>query len=201
MDLTPVAGLYDSAKEVADTLKCNLFPTFSSPARLPGWLIASTENGQQPDVWGTLYAHHLKLLPEDFRQRSFRTIAAAVRAGTITHQGAVRHLPTDHDHSPESAWQQVAPGVPRGTYQNGGYWHTPTGWLIAALHQEEPDLARQIFNDYIAHLRTEDFRKGKDFGAPWECFGKDNGHHQNPVYMASVAVPYAVLRDLHEKEK
>ena len=48
----------------------------------------------------------------------------------------------------------------------------------------------------IAHLRAQDFRKAPGNGAPWEVFGRNGQARQNPVYMASVALPYSVLKDL-----
>ena len=114
----------------------------------------------------------------------------------MVYRAGVRHIPVDHDHSPESAWVQTVPGVRRGTYQNGAYWHTATGWLVSALWEAEPGMAKALVEEYVAVLKEDDFRKGVAHGAPWECFGKDNGHRQNPVYMASVALPYAVIRDL-----
>jgi hypothetical protein len=48
----------------------------------------------------------------------------------------------------------------------------------------------------ITHLRDQDFRKGAGHGAPWEAFGHNGQGRQNPVYMASVALPYGVLKKL-----
>lgn len=195
-DETRAAACYAAASRIERHLPA----VFTDPAHVGGWLIASTETGRQPDVWGTLYALHLGLLPADVAAAARDAVAGAVTKGTITHQAGVRHIPTDHDHSPESAWQQTA-GVPRGIYQNGGYWHTPTGWLIDALRHSHPDLAGQLLADYVRVLKEDDFRLGgAEHGAPWECFGRDGANRQNPVYAASVAVPYAVLRDISRKE-
>jgi hypothetical protein len=182
---------------IATLIRKNLPAVFVDP-HAGGWLIASTDTGRQPDIWGTLYALHLGVLSDDVAKAARAAVADALKRGTITHRAGVRHIPTDHDHSPESAWQQTA-GVARGTYQNGAYWHTATGWLISALATSHPHLARQVFDEFVGSLKADDFRLGPDHGAPWECFGRDNGHRQNPVYMASVAVPYAILRDLAAK--
>jgi hypothetical protein len=158
-----------------------------------GWLLAATKVGRQPDVWGTLYAIYLDVLPRESKERALRTIADAVRAGTIVYEGAVRHVPTDADFSRESAWEKALPGVKVNTYQNGAYWHTATGWLISALAQVDGALAKKVFDTFIAHLREQDFRKGATLGAPWECFGKDGKARQNAVYMTSLTVPLACL--------
>jgi hypothetical protein len=193
-DESRAADYYAIAKRVKE----NLPGVFVDEKEAGGWLIASTETGRQPDVWGTLYALYLNVLPDDVAKRARETIVAAIRKGSILHKAAVRHLPIEYDHSPETAWQQAVPGVARGTYQNGAYWHTPAGWLIAALSRSHPEVAGKVFEEYIAALKEDDFRKGPAHGAPWECFGKDNGHRQNPVYMTSVTVPYAVLRETNE---
>ena len=68
------------------------------------------------------------------------------------------------------------------------------GPYLALLNH--PELARRVFDEYIAHLREQDFRRGEQFGAPWECFGKDGAHRQNAVYMTSVTLPLSVLQQL-----
>jgi hypothetical protein len=66
--------------------------------------------------------------------------------------------------------------------------------LIEALQVEEPTLAKQVCDRYIRHLREGDFRKGGGRNAPWECFGLGMAGAQNPVYMASVTLPLAILQ-------
>jgi hypothetical protein len=85
------------------------------------------------------------------------------------------------------------------TYQSGAFWHTPTGWLIEALQAVDSALARQVCDRFIRHLRQGDFRKGEGQNAPWECFGLDMAGAQNPVYMASVTLPLAVLQGIFAK--
>jgi hypothetical protein len=142
-------------------------------ARGDGWLNAATDLGRQMDVWGTLYAMHLGLIDRKIDPKD------------IVHLAAVKHSTTP--------WPKVIPGVAPGRYQNGAYWHTATGWLISAVARSEEDMASRIAREYIDHLRADDFRKGEKFGAPWECLGPDRNVYQNPVYMASVTVPLAVL--------
>lgn len=169
----------------------HLVPTFGDPARLQGWLMGATGAGRQPDVWGTAYALHLGALKGEAAERAAVTLSDAVRRKTIVCEGAVRHVPTDLDASPTSAWEKTA-GVAVNTYQNGAYWHTPTGWLIEAVRRSEPELGSQLFADYIEHLRRKDYRQGTGRGAPWECFGPKD-YAQNGVYMTSVTLPFAVL--------
>jgi hypothetical protein len=68
--------------------------------------------------------------------------------------------------------------------------------LISALAPLDRKLAQSVAAEYVADLREQDFRRGQAFGAPWECFGRDGANRQNAVYLASIALPYAILRDL-----
>jgi hypothetical protein len=186
----PIKGLESERTKIA----FHLIPTFGEPSRIAGWLMAATAIGRQPDVWGTLYALHLGALPATAARHAGQTIADAVAKSTITCEGAVRHVPLDLDASPTSAWEKA--GCPHNTYQNGAFWHTPTGWLIEALSKVDPTSARQIFQDYIEHLRRGDYRLGTKNQAPWECFGRNGHAAQNGVYMTSVAAPWAILQTM-----
>ncbi len=172
----------------------NLASTFDDSSRIGGWLMAATETGQQPDVWGTIYALFLGLLKGKRAVAARAEIVKALKEGTICYQGALRHVPTNHDASPNSAWERTP--TPNNTCQNGAYWHTPSGWLIAVLAKESPDWAARIFEEMVAHFKKEDFRKGEEFNAPWECFGKNGLAYNNPLFIGSVAVPYGVLKQL-----
>jgi hypothetical protein len=182
-------------RETAETISNNILPTFADPQYIGGWLRGATKKCRQPDVWATLFALHLGILPEQAAARARDTVADAVRGENhvIEYQGAVRHVPTTHDFSDTSAWEDSLRG--KGFYQNGAYWHTPTGWLIEALYSVAPDLAKSVFDRYVTHLKEYDYRKGKQ-GAPWECFGINLAGAQNPVYMTSVTLPLAVLQKM-----
>ncbi|MBC2595912.1 hypothetical protein H5P28_16730 [Ruficoccus amylovorans] len=159
-----------------------------------GWLLAATEVGRQADVWGTIYALYLGVLDGKRAAAAHAAILQALERGTICHEGGVRHVPSDRDASANSAWERTH--TPHNQYQNGAYWHSPSGWLIAVLMESEPAWARRIFREMITHFQREDFRKGEDFNAPWECFGKDGMFRKAPLFIGSVAIPYGVLAPL-----
>ncbi|MFI5357007.1 MAG: hypothetical protein ACHQ4G_06715 [Opitutales bacterium] len=175
-------------------LRLNLGRTFADPAGHDGWLRASTGLSGQPDVWGTLFALHLGVLDRAQANAARETVAEARRRGTITLEGGVRQVPTDRDFSHTTAWERSLCAI--NTYQNGGYWHTASGWLISALWEHDRAQALQVFRELLAHLRTHDYRKGGGHGAPWEVFGPNSQARQNAVYMASVALPYGILQYL-----
>lgn len=167
----------------ADELATKIISTFERPR--DSWLAASTSIGSQPDVWGTLLALHLRIFDTKRHQHYVKSVAEAYQKGTISIDAAVRHVPTDRDFSDKSAWEKAL--TPKGVYQNGAYWHTPTGWLIEALYQSDRKLGQQAFQEFMNHLR-----KGGD--RPWECFNPTLNHYQNGGYLASVALPYSVLK-------
>ena len=197
MELARAAGrttLVPELRQIQQRIRASLIPTFGDRPAIGGWLRAATGLSRQADTWGTLFALHLNVLSKADAARARQTVAAAVRNGTLTFEGGVRHVPTDLDFSPTTAWERSV--VALNTYQNGGYWHTASGWLIEALWLEDQPLARKVFQEMIEHLRSEDFRKGQGRGGPWEVFGPHGRARQNGVYMASVALPYALLKEL-----
>ena len=111
------------------------------------------------------------------------SLTKLLRAGEISHRGQIRHIPKSEGH-----WDSALSQPER--YQNGCYWGTPVGWVAAAVAKHSPDAAAALFDEFIAELRANDFRKGDSFDAPYECVGLD-GHVENPVYLTTVACPYA----------
>ena len=180
-----------SYRKIQQQISSHVEIHFCDTNRIHGWLMAATKTGRQPDVWGTSYALCLGVIKNEVANRALTTLIAAARDNTIIFEGAVRHVPTDLNATPQSAWERTA-GVAINTYQNGAYWHTPTGWLITAIRNREPELAKNLTADYLAHLRKHDFRLGKSHG-PWECFSP-TGYMQNGVYMTSVTLPWIWLR-------
>jgi len=182
----------DRWRAEAATIRAALATTFRDPAG-SGFLLAATGVGRQRDVWGTLFALERGVLEPAAAAAARRAVADAARRGTIALDAAVRHVPTDGDARADSAWER-ADGVAVGSYQNGAWWHAPAGWLIAALAEEEPELAARLFAEFVGHLRRDDFRLGPGHGAPWECFGPGEPgarYAQNGAYVASIALPLA----------
>jgi hypothetical protein len=181
----------DRYLEVADKIEKHLGEVFADPAG-SGWLLASTGVSAQPDVWGTVQALYHGLLAEDQASAARDELMAALRNNTITYRGALRHVPTNCDASPVSAWEKSV--TPHQRYQNGAYWHTPLGWTLAVLIREHSEFAESLWNEYISYLVFEDFRKGPSSTAPLECLGSDAEANSNPLFLPSVALPLAVLK-------
>ena len=176
-------------EQIARSIKRAIPATFATEH---GWLRASTGLSGQPDVWGTAFAVYLGLLPKAADQAACKTFAEAYHQKTIAWQGNIRHVPTSDDFSATTAWEKALPA--KNQYQNGAYWGTPTGWVCYAIAKVDPEAARALAHEYLTELRAGDFRKGPEYGSPWECMHPDGNHRQNPVYMATVTCPLAAFK-------
>ena len=99
----------------------------------------------------------------------------------IVQAGQLRHLPGG------MYWDEACP---KDTYQNGGYWGTPIGWFVVALHEVNPKLARQTVIDLVRDFQAHG-------SAEW-VLGK---HRAVPNYLSSVTMPLAGVRRLHAATK
>ncbi|HPC16572.1 MAG TPA: hypothetical protein P5318_02290 [Candidatus Hydrogenedentes bacterium] len=181
--------------DVAAMIRMAIPATFATGK---GLLRASTVTSGQPDVWGSAYAVYIGAVDEAQAGAVCKALAQAYRDGSLAWRGNIRHVITTDDYSSTTAWEKAL--CPKNRYQNGAYWGTPTGWVCYAMAQTDFDLARKLANEYIAELREGDYRKGSEFGSPWECMHPDGNHRQNPVYMAGVTCTYAAFKRI-EREK
>jgi GH15 family glucan-1,4-alpha-glucosidase len=156
-----------------------------------GMLRASTGKSHQADVWGTALAVYFGVLGGKDLEAACKALADAYKKGVMAYKGNIRHVFTTDDFSDSTAWE--VSGSAKNTYQNGAYWGTPTGWVCYAIAKVDRPSARKLAAEYIRDLRETDFRKGKDFGGPYECFYPP-AYKQNPVYLATVSCPYGVFR-------
>ena len=120
------------------------------------------------------------------------------RSGALAWRGNIRPVLTTDAFSAQTAWDVT--DVPRNRYQNGAYWGTPTGWVCYAIAKADWPAAQQLAREYVQELRDGDFRKGPEFGSPWECMHPEGDHRQNPVYLTSVTCPLAAFERI-ERER
>lgn len=155
-----------------------------------GMLLASTGKSMQPDVWSTALAVYLGILEGENLNRTCQFLNDSYKNGTLAYRGNIRHVLTCDDYSSSSAWEISL--AKKNTYQNGAYWGTPTGWVCYAIAQVDYTQAKKLASEFVDDLRKNDYRKGGDFEAPFECF-HPSGNKQNPVYLTTVTCPYAVF--------
>ncbi|MFZ4397076.1 MAG: hypothetical protein ACOYOU_15790 [Kiritimatiellia bacterium] len=170
---------------IAGQIAQNIQPVFGRDAHSGGWLKAATEISGQPDVWGSMYAIYRGIIQGEAKEQLLRTIVRALdKDGEIEFQGALRHVPVSLSASAASAWERTA--TPGNRYQNGAYWHTPVGWLLAILEDGHPEHARAIRDRWLAHLKAEQ-------GRVWECIGWGGEANQNSGFAPSITQPLGVL--------
>ena len=157
-----------------------------------GMLLASTGYSSQPDVWATALAVYLGVLDGEEADAACRKLTNAYKEGILAHKGNIRHVLTADDYSEDTAWEKTT--VKKNTYQNGAYWGTPTGWVAFAIARVDIDAARKLVAEFVEDLRENDYRKGDEYGAPWECIFPPD-YKQNPVYLTTVACPYIVFKN------
>ncbi len=175
----------------AERIRAAIPPTFyrASKKEREGWLHSATGVGNQPDVWGSAFALWSGAVDGHTAGSVGRALVRAYREKTAVRQGCVRHILTS-DPTNQGHWQ-VAVSRP-GEYQNGGYWGTPTGWYIAAMHRNDPAAAREMARDFLAFLRGS--LRPDGLVQAWEWINPDTGRDANPLYAATVALPYLSLK-------
>ena len=158
-----------------------------------GLLRASTGKSNQPDVWATALAVYFNMLEGTALINACKNLSDAYEKGELAYKGNIRHVLTTDDYNEKTAWEGGR--MDKNRYQNGAYWGTPVGWVCYAIAKINKTNAKKLIEEYIADLNENDFRKGGDCGAPYECFYPPS-YKQNPLYLATVACPYIVLKSL-----
>jgi len=177
-ELLVVAGRGDDAKtwmSEAGTVARNIREVFWDSQ--VGLFRAAAVRCREHDIWGSAFAVYSGVADED------QSIAIARyfkdHYSQIVQRGQIRHLPGG------VYWQTCS--TPRDSYQNGGYWATPTGWFVYAMDRVDPRLADQTVLDLVA-----------DFQAGGACEWILGEKRQLPGYLASACLPLAGIRAMME---
>jgi len=142
-----------------------------------GLFRAATVRCREHDIWGSAFAVYLQVA--DAAQSKQIATYFKTHYAELVQQGQIRHLPGS------VYWEE---GCPRDTYQNGGYWATPTGWFVYTLDLTDSKLADQTVVDMVRHFQKH--------GACEWIFGN---HRQLPDYLASASLPLAGIRAMIER--
>lgn len=162
-----------------------------------GMLRASNGKGSQADVWSTALAIYYDILSAENAERTSRYLSNAYEKGHLAYKGNIRHILTTDDFDTSTAWEFSL--ASKNTYQNGAYWGTPAGWVCNAIAITNYKLAQKLAKEFIDDLRENDFRKGFEYGAPFECFYPPD-HKQNPLYMTTVSCPLAAFKSMVNRD-
>lgn len=154
------------------------------------WLNSATGMGNQPDVWGSAFALWSGAVKGPAAEEIGHALVRAYLEKTAVRDGCVRQILTT-DPINHGGWQRSI--VKLGTYQNGGYWGTPTGWYITAMNSVDHLAAARMASEYIRFLK--DNRRPDGVTEAWEWFNPDTGKQNNPLYVSTVALPYLSLKE------
>ncbi len=152
-------GYKKDAAQIKRAIPQVLFHPSANPGE--GWLHSATEVGNQPDVWGSALAIWSGAVDGPTAEKVGRALVRAFRDKTAVNQGCVRQILTT-DRTNHGHWQSALPQ--HGGYQDGGYWGTPTGWYIAAIHTVDPKAATEMARDYI-QFTAKPYAAGRDDGS------------------------------------
>jgi hypothetical protein len=167
----------DFWKAEAETVAHNARQVFGDPA--VGLFRAATVRCREHDIWGSAFAVYLGVADQAQSQAIARYFKE--HYADLVRHGQIRHTPGG------IYWEQ---GCPRDTYQNGGYWATPTGWFVYALDLADPALADQTVLDMVTHFQK--------FGACEWIFGATQ---KLPNYLASAALPLDGIRAMTKRRQ
>lgn len=186
--LADLAGVWSPSdrrryEEAAARLRRSIVVAFATPG---GWLLSATERCRQPDVWGTAFAVWTGALRGAPLDSALEALRASYRAGIVSSDGYIRHVPIGYDASADTVWQGSAD---KNAYQNGGYWATPAGWYAYALSLADRSLAAELLSELMNHTSAH-----RENGAPYEWKARDEDRYSGRWYGTSAALPYAGSR-------
>lgn len=135
-----------------------------------GMMWAAMHDCKQFDLWGGAYAVRIGAVGSMQRHRIAQFFADLYHSCVL--RGYVRHLVAGQ------YWERLIVPVPPDTYQNGGYWAVPSGWVARCLLSAGyTELAKTLIRDLIAEFRTEGV-----------CEWISESERALPGYVASVAL-------------
>jgi hypothetical protein len=140
---------------------------------------AATVDNALIDVWGSVFAVYIGLARDGRRERLLRFLRDRYEA--YVWRGQVRHLLRGE------YWDRLLIPIERGTYQNGAYWATASGWVLYALAQIDLELARRMLADLV-----------RDFQENGVCECVNVGYRKLEQYVVSAVNPLGALRRLPE---
>ena len=112
-----------------------------------GMFRAASEDCRQVDIWGSAYAAVIRAASKTQTDRIAEWLLQHLP--TISLHGYIRHLPAGE------TWQRVLKDVPAGTYQNGGFWAVPTGWVARTIALTDDEAARRLVETLLRQFQQD----------------------------------------------
>ncbi len=183
----------EDAQRIAEGLAGTFYR--ESAAAGEGWLHSATGVGNQPDVWGSALALHTGAVEGEMALSVSRALVRGFEEKTAAREGLVRHILTN-DPKNDGAWERSI--SEKGEYQNGGWWGTPTGWYIAGMHRTDAGAAKRMAGEFAAWLKGNLREDGTT--QAWEWVNPERGRFVNPLYAATVGLPYVSVKEARLEE-
>lgn len=113
-----------------------------------GMFFAAGEDCRQIDIWGNAYGLYIDFpFPPNTKERILDYLVSHVES--YTYKGHIRHLLKGE------YWQKLLIPVEQGTYQNGAFWATATGWIAWCLAQKNVPLAENLVRECLTYFREQ----------------------------------------------
>ena len=109
-----------------------------------GLFVAATEDCKQIDIWGNGYAAVIRLASKTQARRIAEFFVEVY--DELVYHGFVRHLPAGE------YWERLLGDIKPDTYQNGGYWALPAGWVAQTIALIDEAAARRLLADVAAEF-------------------------------------------------
>jgi len=153
-----------------------------------GVFIAGEDAERHVDVWANAYFVYLGVPLPELRKRVLDFLVQ--NRDDYLQDGQVRHLLKGQ------SWDRVNCYVmPEGTYQNGAYWATASGWVLAAFLEADADLARATADALAKDFLTRGVYECVNRGFLWGGHGVE--YTKVPNYVASIANPLPLIRRIY----
>jgi hypothetical protein len=132
-----------------------------------GMYRAASRDCRQLDLWGSAYAAVIRAASKTHAARIAEFLLTTIDDWRF--KGHVRHLLMGE------YWQRLLVDFPPNTYQDGGFWAVPTGWVARTISLIDPEAGRQLVLDALQEFREHGVH---------EWIGPDGRHVAG--YVASV---------------
>lgn len=166
------------ANDCANIERC-FADTFSSDN---GMLFAATETCCQTDIWASCYAISIGFPLKESQKKAIADWLI-MHAEEITQAGQIRHLPAGE------YWEKTFVPVEPGTYQNGAFWGTATGWFCDAVEPYDRNLAVDTVKAAVTYFKKYGF---------FECVNGE--YRQLDTYVATATNVYAMCQRYLKEE-
>ena len=135
---------------------------------------SSEINTNLTDVWGSALAVELGVVTKERTGRIVEWFEENWES--VVQKGQIRHLPLGQYWPSHNMWEV-------DTYQNGGYWGTPSGWVLPVIGRANRSLAEQLVRDAISDARESGLNEWVHYGFCCNCKGTAD-------FWASCGTPY-----------